>query len=146
MDSLELLLKRIYLNPLYTIGKLYINGKYFCDTLEDTVRDYNKDGDLEDAGETKIFGETAIPYGIYTITMAMSPHFKRILPLLNNVKHFIGILMHSGNRTKDTLGCILVGENKVKGQVINSKATEDKLTKILMEAWDKKQSIKITIE
>ena len=64
---MKLTLKRIALKPTYTIGKLYIDDKYFCDTLEDTVRDLNKNGKF-DNGEEKIKGKTAIPYGTYEIT------------------------------------------------------------------------------
>jgi hypothetical protein len=118
---MKLTLNRIYAGETYTIGKLYINGIYFCDTLEDKVRDYNKDGDLLDANETKIFGETAIPYGIYEVVLNYSPKFKKVLPRLLNVKHFEGILIHSGNTADHSHGCILLGENKQKGKVLNSK-------------------------
>ena len=77
---MKLLLKRVYLGPSYTVGHLYVDGKRICETIEDKVRDYNKDGDLLDAGETKIFGETAIPYGKYIMDLTMSPKFKRLLP------------------------------------------------------------------
>lgn len=143
---MEITLKRRFLGPNYTIGSLYINGKYFCDTLEDKVRDYNKDGDLDDAGETKIYGETAIPYGTYTVIVNMSPKFKRMLPRLLNVKHFEGILIHRGANASHTLGCILVGENKIKGQVINGKIWEEALVKELLQAQNHKESIHITIE
>lgn len=126
----ELLLKRIFKGPQYTIGKLYINGKYFCDTLEDVVR------------ETKIPNETAIPPGTYKVIVNMSPRFKRLLPRLLNVPGFDGILIHRGNTPSDTSGCILVGENKVKGKVINSTPYEKKLVEILKDEND----ISITIE
>lgn len=113
-------LERRYLGPEYTIGSLFINNEYFCDTIEDTVRDYNKDGDLEDAGETKIWGKTAIPYGRYVVDLTMSPKFRRLLPLVQNVRHFEGIRIHRGNTAGDSAGCILPGENKKKGQVIKS--------------------------
>lgn len=95
---------------LTTIGKLSINGTYICDTLEDTCRDLNRDGDLDDKGEQKIYGETAIPSGIYPVIINMSPRFKKLLPRLQNVKGFDGVLIHSGNFAKDTHGCILVGQ------------------------------------
>jgi len=94
----------------YTAGKIYIDGEYFCDTLEDKTRDLNKDGDLNDEGEGKVYGETAIPYGIYEMILSWSPKFKKEMPLIIGVKHFEGIRIHSGNTVKDTLGCILVGE------------------------------------
>jgi len=82
--KMKLKLKRIALKPTYTIGKLYIDDVYFCDTLEDTVRDKNKNGKF-DAGEYKIYGQTAIPYGKYEIKWTYSPRFKRYMPLLMNV-------------------------------------------------------------
>lgn len=133
---MKLTLRRVALKPTYTIGRLSIDGKYFCDTLEDKVRDFNKDGDLLDPGEEKVYGETAIPYGTYKITISYSPRFRRNLPRLQNVKHFEGILIHPGNTSEDTHGCILVGVNTVKGRVVNSKATFDKLFEMIKNEKD----------
>ena len=127
--NIKLLLKRIALLNKYTIGKLYINGEYFCDTLEDTVRYI----DLR-TGKGKIKGEKAIPYGTYKVILNVSPRFKRILPRLLNVPFFEGILIHSGNTHKDTEGCILVGENKQVGMVLNSKKYEQMLIERLKDA------------
>jgi hypothetical protein len=153
---MELKLKRIALRDTYTIGRLYVDNHYFCDTLEDKVRDYNKDGDLNDIGEGKVYGKTAIPYGRYEITMKVqSPKYsqrasyawcKGYLPRLLNVPHFDGILIHSGNTAEHSCGCILVGENKVKGQVLNSMATLMRLVPMLKRASDNNEKIWITIE
>lgn len=150
---MKLYLKRIALRDTYTIGKLYIDTHYFCDTCEDRVRDNNKDGDLSDKGEGKVYGETAIPYGTYEVTLKVqSPKYsqrsnynwcKGYLPRLLNVPHFEGILIHAGNTADDSAGCILVGENKVVGKVINSMATLKRLYGILKEAGD---DITLTIE
>ena len=142
---MELKLIRIYLSDNYTIGKLYINDKYFCDTLEDKVRDTNKDGKF-DNGEIKIHGETAIPYGTYKVIVNYSNHFQRNLPLLLNVPSFEGIRMHRGNTASDTEGCILLGENKIKGKVINSTPYELTLTKELTDAQNNKEQITIKIQ
>lgn len=142
---MKLTLKRGFLGDTYTIGKLYIDGNYFCDTLEDRVRDYNKDGDLLDAGETKVYGETAIPYGTYDIVLAMSPKFGRILPRLQNVPHFDGILIHAGNSASDTLGCILVGVNDKKGWVSQSRKHEDELVTKMKIDEKVGQSLKIEV-
>lgn len=142
---MELKLIRIYLSNNYTIGKLYINDKYFCDTLEDKVRDTNKDGKFDD-GEIKIHGDTAIPYGTYKVIVNYSNHFQRNLPLLLNVPSFEGIRMHRGNTADDTEGCILLGENKVKGKVINSTPYEVTLTKELTNAQNNKEQITIKIQ
>ena len=101
---------RSFKGPEYTIGKLYIDGAYFCDTLEDTVRP---------KGE-KVYGKTAIPSGMYRVKKTMSPRFKKILPEILEVEGFSGVRIHAGNTAKDTEGCILLGLNKVKGSVINS--------------------------
>ena len=132
----NLLLKRIALRETYTIGKLYVDGVYFCDTLEDKVRDYNKDGDLLDEYEQKVFGETAIPYGMYKVILNYSPRFKKILPRLLDVRHFEGILIHPGNTAKDTHGCILVGKNNQVGRVNESKVTFDRLFAVLKQATE----------
>lgn len=137
---MKLTLKRIALRPTYTIGRLYIDGEYFCDTCEDKVRDTNKNG-VFDEGK-KVYGETAIPYGTYTIILSMSNRFKRVLPLLLDVPEFSGIRIHSGNTAKDSLGCILVGENKQVGKVLNSRKTEKKLMKVL-QATDEDIEIEI---
>lgn len=139
---MKLTLKRIALKPTYTIGKLYIDDNYFCDTLEDTVRDVNKDGKF-DNGEKKIKGKTAIPYGTYEIKWTYSPRFKKYTPQLMNVPSFEGIRIHSGNSSKDTEGCLLLGENKKVGMVLNSKATIAKFYPIIKDACDKG---KVTIE
>lgn len=128
----------------YTIGSLSIDGKKFCDTLEDKVRDLNKNG-VFDGDEKKVYAETAIPYGTYNVVVDYSPKFKRELPRLQNVKHFEGILIHRGNTAEDSAGCILVGENKVKGKVINSTPYEKELVRILKEAQDRKEPITIKI-
>lgn len=129
---MKLTLKRIALKPTYTIGKLYIDDKYFCDTLEDTVRDLNKNGKF-DNGEKKIKGETAIPYGTYEITTnVVSQRFKnRVwakpyggkIPRLINVPSFDGVLLHPGSSSEDTSGCLLIGKNTIVGRLTDSQKT-----------------------
>lgn len=143
-SNLNILIKRVALKPTYTIGHMYINGKYMCDTLEDTNRDSNKNG-VFDNGEVKIKGQTAIPYGTYEVVWAYSPKYKRFTPRLLNVPSFEGILIHSGNTSKDTEGCILVGENKKKGMVLNSRATVNKLYPIIRNAC-KQGKVHLTIQ
>lgn len=143
---MQLHLKRRFLADTYTIGTLFIDGKRFCDTLEDTVRDRNKDGDLDDSGEGKVYGRTAIPYGTYDVVLNVSSRFGRELPRLLDVPHFEGILIHRGNTPEDTAGCILVGENRVKGQVINSTPYEINLVGRMKRAIAAGEKITITIE
>lgn len=133
---MELRLKRIFKGPTYTIGKLYLDGTYFSDTIEDTVRPLpatcpNTPKSLQCKCKEKIYAETAIPAGKYKVSIEYSPRFKRKLPYLHNVPHFIGILIHSGNDQTHSAGCIIVGKNKVKGKVLESRATLDALLKEL---------------
>ena len=139
---MKLTLKRIALRPTYTIGKLYIDDAYFCDTLEDTVRDTNKSGKF-DNGEQKIKGKTAIPYGTYEIKWTYSPRFKKYTPQLMNVPSFEGIRIHAGNTSGDTEGCLILGKNKQVGKVLNSRATINKFYPIIKEACS---NGKVTIE
>lgn len=143
---MKLELKRTFFAETYTIGKLSIDGVLFCDTLEDKNRDLNKDGDLKDKGETKVFGETAIPFGTYEIIMNESQRFKRKMPLLLNVPSFAGIRIHSGSKAEHSHGCILVGKNTIKGGLTESKVFEKKLYDLLNEAFDKKEKIEIEIK
>jgi hypothetical protein len=138
-------LERRFFAANYTIGRLFINEEYFCDTLEDRNRDLNKDGDLSDPGEGKVYSATAIPYGRYRVILSWSPKFKRILPEILNVQHFTSIRMHSGVNHQDSAGCILVGENKVKGGLINSRATEIKLVVLLKAYSERNKEIYINI-
>lgn len=139
---MKLTLKRIALRPTYTIGKLYIDDVYFCDTIEDTVRDLNKNGKF-DNGEKKVHSKTAIPYGIYEIKWTYSPRFKKYTPQLMNVPSFEGIRIHAGNTSADTEGCLILGKNKQVGKVLNSRDTINKFYSIIKEACS---NGKVTIE
>lgn len=143
---MKLRLNRIFKGSDYTIGKLYIDGHYFCDTLEDPVRTLpascpNTSRGTPCACPEKVYARTAVPAGTYQITMQYSSRFKRVLPLLHEVPHFLGVLIHSGNDTDDTAGCILVGHNKVKGKVLESRAVSVKLNALL----EKENEMTITI-
>ena len=138
-------LQRRFFAEEYTIGTLWFDKNWFSDTLEDTTRDYNKDGDLDDAGETKVYGQTAIPYGRYRISVVLWKRKNRLVPYLHNVTAFSGILIHAGNSAKDTLGCILVGENKIKGGLINSRQYETRLTKLIQSYIARNHKVYINI-
>jgi len=138
-------LHRKYLSPDYTIGDLFIDGLLLCQTIEDKVRDTNTDGDLDDEGEEKVFGETAIPYGRYNMDLTMSPKFKRLLPIILNVPHFTGIRVHRGNTAKDSHGCILPGENKEKGKVLNSTKYELLIVERMLKAIRNNEEMTIEI-
>lgn len=149
---MELLLKRIAKRDKYTIGDLYIDGKWFSNTLEDTDRGLSQDMSLEEIKKIKVYGKTAIPTGTYKVNMnIISPKFKTrvwakpyngMIPRLENVPGYEGILFHPGNSAEDSIGCILLGYNTVKGKVTQSQDTFHKLMAILT----KEKDITITIE
>ena len=143
---MELNVKRIARKDGYTIGRLFINNEYFCDTLEDTDRGLSSTMQVNEILAKKVKGQTAIPTGKYDVILTFSPRFKRVLPLLLSVKGYEGVRVHAGNTNKDTEGCLLVGENKAKGQVINSRATLEKLMSILLECEKRKEKVTILIE
>ena len=135
---MKLRLVRRFKGDTYTIGSLSVNGEKFCDTLEDRVRDLA-------GGEAKVPGETAIPEGRYKVIVNRSPKFGRDLPRLLDVPMFEGVLIHRGNTDEDSAGCILVGENKVKGKVINSTPYEEKLVTLCKAALAGGETIEIEI-
>lgn len=128
---MKLTLKRIAFKEKYTIGRLYIDGEYFCDTIEDKDRGLNNDMGLAEIMVKKRYGETAIPTGHYEVEITYSPKYKRMMPEIKDVKGFSGIRIHSGNTAKDTLGCLIVGKNTVVGMVTDSRKTYYKLFEIL---------------
>lgn len=135
---MELTLNRIFLGSSATIGELLINDKHLCDTLEDRVRP---------EGE-KVYGKTAIPEGTYEVKLTHSPRFKKILPEILNVPNFSGIRIHTGNSSKDTEGCILVGtwDGEKEDRVGSSKIAFDELMTLLEEATDNKEKVTITVK
>ena len=147
---MELILTRIAKRKAYTIGRLFIReqvmdeylpgtaDKYFCDTLEPTWRDYEH-------GAYKVKGKSAIPEGRYAVVISWSPKFKQWLPILLGVPKFSGIRIHAGNTAKDTEGCILVGENREVGKVINSRKWLYELKQKIVEAKDRGEAVWITI-
>lgn len=135
---MKLRLVRRFKGETYTIGSLSVNGEKFCDTLEDRVRDLA-------GGEAKVPGETAIPEGRYKVIVNRSPKFGRDLPRLLDVPQFEGVLIHRGNSAEDSAGCILVGENKVKGKVINSTPYEEKLVTLCKAALAEGETIEIEV-
>ena len=132
--NLEYKLCRIFHNDTYTIGKLYENGVYLCDVIEDVERDI------------KIADKTAIPKGTYKVIVNQSNRFKRLLPLLIDVPGFEGIRIHNGINETSSSGCLIVGENKIKGQVTNSRYWMNKICDTMYAAQMKGIKIIITIE
>lgn len=125
---MEITLTRIAKQKTYTIGRLEIDGVYFCDTLEPTWRNIGpgKPG-------RKIPGKTAIPEGRYAVAVSFSPRFKRWLPILLHVPMFEGIRIHAGNSAEDTAGCILPGLNTIVGRVMDSRVWEKNIVRKLAE-------------
>lgn len=145
---MEIIVERKWKKPSYTIGVMSIDGKRFCETLEDTDRGLRDSMSIGQIKSLKKLHITAIPTGVYEVNLnTISPKFgsrsfykevcKGKVPRILNVKGFDGILIHAGNKAEDTDGCILVGQNKVVGQVINSQATFRELYKILSNSKDK---------
>ena len=153
---MKLKLERIARRDTYTIGRLYVDGQYLCDTLEDKDRGLTQDMSEAEIRKAKVYGETATPMGTYKVTLNVYSHtFGKkssysftggYLPRLADVPGYSGILIHGGNSAKDTLGCILVGDNKVKGGLINSLVCFRRLYAILKQAASKGDSITITIK
>lgn len=121
---MKLELKRAYIGKTYTIGHLYVDGEFLCDTLEDIPR------------YVKIMNETCIPTGDYKVILNESNRFKRVMPLLLQVPNFEGIRIHAGNTEADTSGCILVGKNTARGMLSESRATFDKIFSMMTKAKD----------
>ncbi|HEY9543694.1 MAG TPA: DUF5675 family protein [Prevotella sp.] len=126
----------MYYKEDYTIGKLYIDGIYFCDTLEDKDRGLKDNDNILSIKAKKVFGKTAIPKGTYKVILNESNRFKKILPFIVNVKGFEGIRIHQGNLSNHTEGCILVGRNTIKGMITHSFVTLTKLIELLKPAKD----------
>lgn len=150
---IKVLVKRIAKKTKYTIGKLFINGVFYANTLEDADRGLTQNMSEDEIKSKKIYGETAIPTGTYKIDMStISPKFKNHswakpykgkIPRLINVKGFDGVLIHPGNSDQDTFGCLLVGKNDVVGKVTNS---VNYFHKIMTELTKEPNNITLTIE
>ena len=154
---MKLEIERRWKKETYTIGRLYVDGVFFCNTLEDKCRGLKQTDSLYFIRERKVYGETAIPTGTYGVAMNVtSPKYAAIawywqlcqgkMPRLLNVPGFEGILVHPGNDPTQTLGCLLVGKNTKVGQLTESKATFKALYKEMKKAYDAGEEITIIIE
>ena len=167
---MELVLKRIAKKANYTIGRMYIQtppnlpclgeekdsppkqegaGEVLCDTLEPPCLEWKTPMPMEAIMRMPQMCESlkpfAIPEGRYAVVISYSPKFKQWLPILLGVPMFKGIRIHAGNTVEDTAGCILVGENKVKGKVINSRLWVNRVKELIVEAKEKGEAVWITI-
>ena len=154
---MKLILKRIAKKKTYTIGHLYVSNEssdtppssassacneFICDTLEPTWRDYAH-------GQRKIKGRSAIPEGRYAVVISWSPKFKQWLPILLGGPDFNrqwqGIRIHAGNTTHDTEGCILVGENRRVGELLDSRICLQRVKQLIVEAKDRDEAVYLTV-
>lgn len=152
---MKILLKRTAKKSTYTIGKIYVDGQYVCDCIEDKDRGLKQSMTLEQINKLKVYGQTAIPTGEYKVTLnVISPKYSKStwykqnangarVPRILNVKGFDGVLIHTGNTAEDSHGCIIIGQNKEVGKVINSKETFKKFYQILQSSKD---DITLTIQ
>ena len=142
---MKLRLERTYNCKTYCIGHLYIDGKYYCDTIEDKDRGLTQSMPLYEIKKIKVKSQTAIPAGTYRVTLNVkSPKFSQkqyyyqfcqgYMPRLLNVPGFDGILIHRGTNQDSSAGCIIVGWNKVKGMVVDSTKAFEGLYNRLKEA------------
>lgn len=134
MEVLEAVLERAWKRDTYTIGKFLINGQRFSESIEDRDRGLTQDMDLKEIQRIKVFGQTAIPTGIYTVKMTYSPKYKRQMPEVLNVPGYSGIRIHSGNTADDTEGCIVLGRNTKVGMVTESRKTCKEFERLLEAA------------
>ena len=153
---LRLKTQRAWKKADYTIGRFFVNDARFYESLEDTDRGTTSNYSVASIRLIKIAGRTAIPSGVYKVVLSVSPRFKSkawaaryggLVPEILGVKGFSGVRIHPGNTAADTDGCILIGENKAKGALVNSqKRYLELMDKYLMPAWNRKEEITITVE
>lgn len=153
---MKLKVERKWPKATYTIGRFYIDGIRYCETLEDTDRGLKQTDSLAYIKSRKVANETAIPKGTYGVAMNItSPKYSASswywklcqgkVPRLLNVPGWEGVLLHTGNNALQTAGCILLGKNTKVGQLTDSKATFQKIYKLMKAAYDKGEEITIEI-
>lgn len=153
---MEIEVKRLYKKPGYTIGKMYVNGEFFSDTLEDMDRGLTKEMSLSKINRIKVLGETAIPTGKYEVRMTYSVKFadrswalptQGDVPLIVDVPGFTGVRIHPFNRASESLGCISVGKNDARGWLSRTAETYRRLVdEHILPALKAKEKVNLTIE
>ena len=143
---MEIHIERRWKKPAYTIGIMSIDGKRFCETLEDTDRGLKKSMSTGEIAEIKVKGQTAIPSGRYQVLLTYSPKFRKDMPLIDGVPGYSGVRIHPGNTAADTEGCVLVGENKAVGKVLNSRHWFGILYEKIKSEINQGKKVWITIE
>lgn len=142
---MEIKLIRKYYQAKYTIGRLYVNNRFFSDCLEPPSLHLTERSALGTILIAKYKGYRAIPTGRYRILITRSRRFGRWLPLLLNVKGFEGIRIHAGNKPEDTRGCILLGFNRRKGYVLDSTRSVLTIVKMITEAIAKGEKVFVEV-
>lgn len=151
---MEIKINRAFKKDTYTIGRMYVNGEFFSNTMEDKDRGLKQSMSESEIKAIKVYGQTAIPTGTYDIVpcvafakKAWSKKYNCKMPLIKGTKGFVGCYIHPANTADQILGCIAVGENKAKGKVLNSTATFYKLMdNYIVPAWNRNEEIKLIIE
>lgn len=138
-------IERKWKKETYTIGRLLVNGEFLCNTLELKDVGMTKRMPLDVIKQKKVFGETAIPTGKYRIDYRMSYKFDKKRAYLLDVPAFIGIMIHEGNTREDTMGCILVGMNTMKGTVTDSRHWLDILNGKIENALERGEPVSVFI-
>lgn len=139
-----LILNRFSSSDKCTIGELHFHGRFICYTLEPHNFGFKRTSDVNEVRSKKILfpGKVAIPYGDYTVSLSYSPKFSHkafykehggLLPRLENVPCFSGILIHVGNYPSDTKGCILVGNWNGGEKLISSRESFLKVLDIFVK-------------
>ena len=148
---MEIRIDRAWKKKGYTISRVFLDGvrwgdgKKFCNALEDEDRGLTSDMTVDQVLAKKVYGKTAIPTGRYKVTMSWSPKFKKDMPLVNAVKGFTGIRIHSGNTADDSLGCILIGVNDKVGWISNSRYWTNMLTGFIKAALERGEDVYLQI-
>ena len=153
---MKIKLHRKYRKDTYSIGLLYVDGKYFCETCEDKDRGLKQTDSLAKIKAVKVYAETAIPVGTYKVAMdVVSPKFAAVawyktlcggkMPRIMNVPGYEGVLIHPGSNALDSAGCILVGRNKVRGGLIQSRVTFAELYAKMLAAHKRGEDITLEI-
>lgn len=146
MEILKITVERKYYKENYTIGNMFIDGVWFCNTLEDKDRGLNQSLSLSQNKKLKVYSQTAIPKGIYNVTVVYWAKHRINVPFLHDVPAFTGILIHNGVNQNYTEGCILVGLNTIKGQLTSGKKYMVELTNIIQEAIKNGKKVMIEVK
>ncbi len=142
---MKITIERKYKKENYTIGNLFINGEWICNTLEPKDRGLKQSMTLVEIAIAKVFKETAIPAGSYPVMAQYSTKFRSRRPYIMNVPGFAGIMIHEGNTVRDTHGCILVGKNTIRGRLTDSRVCLGEIMGRVLDAKDRGEVVMITL-